>query len=451
MKAAFMTLGCKVNLYETDRMKRALEEKGVEIVPFTEPADAYIINTCTVTNIADRKSRKMINRAKRKDGHPAVIACGCYVNAVERENAEIAGIDALISNEEKDKAADLIIAAVEKKRSYTPADQEAEYDKPENDQEDFDFDEISSRVRVDLEVQTGCNQFCSYCIIPFVRGTLKSRDTSDIIKEAEYFARHGVKELVITGIHLSSFGIDREYAPGQKIDADAFLSLHGGPLLELVEGISRIEGIERIRFGSLEPRIITDQFVKRLSEVTQVCPHFHLSLQSGSDTVLARMNRHYDTGKYAEAVAVLRKYFDDPAITTDIIVGFPGETDDEFRETCAFVERIGFADVHVFRYSRRLGTAADKLPDQIDEKIKEERSHILIELKDRVKQAYEEKYIGRSVRVLAEENVTLEGAQLWTGYTPNYMKVVFNGLCQKNEFYDIIPNGRTDDNILISR
>jgi len=363
--AAFLTLGCKVNSYETEAIRGMFEAAGYEIVDFKELADVYVVNTCTVTNIADRKSRQMLHQARKRNPEAIIAAVGCYVQAKEEELLNDSSVDLVIGNNRKSEIVRLVEKYISDKNSYNMVvdiDEEKEY-------EDLHIISTMERTRAFIKIQDGCNRFCSYCIIPYVRGRVRSRDEEDILAEINKLAGMGYKEFVLTGIHISSYGTDGKI---KKEDNDDM------PLAKLIKAISVIPGVERIRLGSLEPRIITEAFVKEMAGVKQFCPHFHLSLQSGSDSVLMRMNRKYTAEEYEEKVRLIRKYFDIPAFTTDVIVGFPGETEEEFKETLDFVQRIGFSHIHVFKYSKREGTIAAKMPNQIPEAIKQQRSNELI-------------------------------------------------------------------------
>ena len=398
-KAALHNLGCKVNAYETEAMQELLEKSGYEIVPFQEGADVYVINTCTVTNMADRKSRQMLHRAKKMNPDAVVVAAGCYVQAKGEEADEC--IDIVIGNNQKK---DLIKILDEFWENHNPGgiidiSHTSEY-------EQLHLSRTSEHTRAYIKVQDGCNQFCSYCIIPYARGRVRSRKREEVVREVENLARNGYKEVVLTGIHLSSYGID-----------------HGDTLLSLIQSVHEVEGIERIRLGSLEPRIITGEFARCLSGLPKICPHFHLSLQSGCNATLKRMNRRYTKEEYYEKCMLLRKYFDRPALTTDIIVGFPGETDEEFRESKEFIEKVDFYETHVFKYSRREGTKAAQMDNQVPEQIKAKRSNELIELGKRRQAAYEEKLIGTTAEVLMEETVIVDGEVYQVGHTKEYVKV----------------------------
>ena len=407
-KAALHNLGCKVNAYETEAMQQILEQAGYEIVPFQERADVYVINTCSVTNMADRKSRQMLHKAKKTNPEAIVIAAGCYVQTKEDEAALDESIDIVIGNNKKHMLLDAI-EAYEKKRQGNEAEKVNEVvdiNHVKQDYEELHLEKTAEHTRAFLKVQDGCNQFCSYCIIPFARGRVRSRKAEDVLAEVERLAAHGYQEVVLTGIHLSSYGVDT-----------------GDALLHLIELVHGVEQIKRIRLGSLEPRIVTEDFVKRLSELEKICPHFHLSLQSGCDTVLKRMNRRYDTKEYEAGCALLRKYFSHPAITTDVIVGFPGETEEEFQMTREYLERIHFYEMHIFKYSKREGTKAAVMPDQVDEQEKTRRSAILLELEKKMSDQFRMDYVEKQVTVLLEEAMEWNGKTYFTGYTKEYVKV----------------------------
>lgn len=407
-KAALHNLGCKVNAYETEAMQQILEQAGYEIVPFQERADVYVINTCSVTNMADRKSRQMLHKAKKTNPEAIVIAAGCYVQTKEDEAALDESIDIVIGNNKKHMLLDAI-EAYEKKRQGNETEKVNEVvdiNHVKQDYEELHLEKTAEHTRAFLKVQDGCNQFCSYCIIPFARGRVRSRKAEDVLAEVERLAAHGYQEVVLTGIHLSSYGVDT-----------------GDDLLHLIELVHGVEQIKRIRLGSLEPRIVTEDFVKRLSELEKICPHFHLSLQSGCDTVLKRMNRRYDTKEYEAGCALLRKYFSHPAITTDVIVGFPGETEEEFQMTREYLERIHFYEMHIFKYSKREGTKAAVMPDQVDEQEKTRRSAILLELEKKMSDQFRMDYVEKQVTVLLEEAMEWNGKTYFTGYTKEYVKV----------------------------
>lgn len=403
-KVALHNLGCKVNAYETEAMYQMLEKKGYEIVPFKEGADIYIINTCTVTNVADRKSRQMLHRARKMNPNAIVVACGCYVQTEQKEVDDC--IDIVVGNNRKKD----IVSILEE---YEQGMEESKqlYHAVEDVGKDSAYEELSIRhtaihTRAYMKIQDGCNQFCSYCIIPFARGRVRSRRREQIEKEAKDLVASGCKEIVLTGIHLSSYGLDT-----------------GDTLIDLIESLHRIEGLLRIRLGSLEPRIITEDFAKRLGDLPKVCPHFHLSLQSGCDTTLKRMNRRYDTAEYREKCHLLRRVFAEPALTTDIIVGFPGETEEEFLESERFVDEMDFYETHVFKYSRREGTKAASMEGQVSDEEKSRRSSRLLELNKRKQQKYEERLLGTTQEVLIEEEVSQDGKIYQTGHTKEYVKI----------------------------
>lgn len=403
MKAALHNLGCKVNAYETEAMQQILEEAGYEIVPFSEYADVYVINTCSVTNMADRKSRQMLHRAKKQNPDAIVVGAGCYVQTKEAQALVDESIDIVIGNNKKHELVPLL-------REYEASHRKmacvADINHEKQAYEELSLSRTAEHTRAFIKVQDGCNQFCTYCIIPFARGRVRSRELPDVLQEIRTLAKSGYREVVLTGIHLSSYGVD-----------------NGESLLHLIEAVHELEGIERIRLGSLEPCIVTDAFAKRLSELPKICPHFHLSLQSGCDTVLSRMNRRYDTAEYEVGCALLRRYFEHPAITTDVIVGFPGETDEEFETTERYLERIHFYEMHIFQYSRREGTKAAAMPDQVPEAVKKERSEKLLALGHRMSEEFRRYYLGRQVTALLEEEFLYDGKRYYTGYTKEYVKV----------------------------
>ena len=403
MKAALHNLGCKVNAYETEAMQQILEEAGYEIVPFSEYADVYVINTCSVTNMADRKSRQMLHRAKKQNPDAIVVGAGCYVQTKEAQALVDESIDIVIGNNKKHE---LIPLLREYEASHRKTACVADINHEKQAYEELSLSRTAEHTRAFIKVQDGCNQFCTYCIIPFARGRVRSRELSDVLQEIRTLEKSGYREVVLTGIHLSSYGVD-----------------NGESLLHLIEAVHELEGIERIRLGSLEPRIVTDAFAKRLSELPKICPHFHLSLQSGCDTVLSRMNRRYDTAEYEAGCALLRRYFEHPAITTDVIVGFPGETDEEFETTERYLERIHFYEMHIFQYSRREGTKAAAMPDQVPEEVKKERSEKLLALGHKMSEEFRRYYLGRQVTALLEEEFFHDGKRYYTGYTKEYVKV----------------------------
>ena len=403
-KAALHNLGCKVNAYETEAMQHLLEEAGYEIVPFTQKADVYVINTCSVTNMADRKSRQMLHKAKKNNPDSIVVAAGCYVQTSEKEVLNDLSVDIVIGNDRKHD----LVRLLEEYSLDSVNDTVDDINDGKHDFEELFIDRTKEHTRAFIKVQDGCNQFCSYCIIPYARGRVRSRRFENVIAEVERLAANGFKEVVLTGIHLSSYGVDFEEATG---------------LLELIQAVYAVKGIERIRLGSLEPKIVTEHFASELSKLDKICPHFHLSLQSGCDATLKRMNRKYTTKEYEKGCELLRKYFVHPAITTDVIVGFPGETEEEFEQTKAYLEHIHFYEMHIFKYSKRKGTRAAVMPDQIDEQIKAARSEKLIALGHDMSKEFRKFYIGKNEEVLFEEKAVIGDKEYFVGYTKEYVKV----------------------------
>ena len=403
-KAALHNLGCKVNAYETEAMQHLLEEAGYEIVPFTQKADVYVINTCSVTNMADRKSRQMLHKAKKNNPDSIVVAAGCYVQTSEKEVLNDLSVDIVIGNDRKHD----LVRLLEEYSLDSVNDTVDNINDGKHDFEELFIDQTKEHTRAFIKVQDGCNQFCSYCIIPYARGRVRSRRFENVIAEVERLAANGFKEVVLTGIHLSSYGVDFEEATG---------------LLELIQAVNAVKGIERIRLGSLEPKIVTEHFASELSKLDKICPHFHLSLQSGCDATLKRMNRKYTTKEYERGCELLRKYFVHPAITTDVIVGFPGETEEEFEQTKAYLEHIHFYEMHIFKYSKRKGTRAAVMPDQIDEQIKAVRSEKLIALGHDMSKEFRKFYIGKNEEVLFEEKAVIGDKEYFVGYTKEYVKV----------------------------
>lgn len=403
-KAALHNLGCKVNAYETEAMQHLLEEAGYEIVPFTQKADVYVINTCSVTNMADRKSRQMLHKAKKNNPDSIVVAAGCYVQTSEKEVLNDLSVDIVIGNDRKHD----LVRLLEEYSLDSVNDTVDDINDGKHDFEELFIDQTKEHTRAFIKVQDGCNQFCSYCIIPYARGRVRSRRFENVIAEVERLAANGFKEVVLTGIHLSSYGVDFEEATG---------------LLELIQAVNAVKGIERIRLGSLEPKIVTEHFASELSKLDKICPHFHLSLQSGCDATLKRMNRKYTTKEYERGCELLRKYFVHPAITTDVIVGFPGETEEEFEQTEAYLEHIHFYEMHIFKYSKRKGTRAAVMPDQIDEQIKAVRSEKLIALGHDMSKEFRKFYIGKNEEVLFVEKAVIGDKEYFVGYTKEYVKV----------------------------
>ena len=399
-KVALHNLGCKVNAYETEAMQELLVQNGYEIVPFKEGADIYIINTCTVTNMADRKSRQMLHRAKKMNPDAIVVAAGCYVQTEKDKVDE--SIDIVIGNNKKKDIIE-ILNEYEAEQCFRKEIIDINHT---NEYEELHLSKTAEHTRAYIKVQDGCNQFCTYCIIPYARGRVRSRSYSSVIEEVTTLAANGYKEVVLTGIHLSSYGVDTS-----------------DNLLHLILGVHEIEGIERIRLGSLEPRIITEEFAKTISELPKMCPHFHLSLQSGCNDTLKRMNRRYSAEEYYEKCELLRKYFKNPALTTDVIVGFPGETEEEFEESMRFVDKVNFYETHIFKYSRRAGTKADRMENQIPEEIKTKRSNIMLEMNQKKMAAYEDALIGTTQEVLMEEAIEKNGEIYQVGHTKEYVKI----------------------------
>lgn len=410
---SFLSLGCKVNSYETNAMEYLFQQAGYNIVPFSEGADISIVNTCTVTNIADRKSRQMLHRAKKMNPNSIVVAVGCYVQAAGEEIKKDRAIDLVVGNNQKKE----IVSVIEEYQKRQKQSEKQEYrieshiialDKSV-DYETLSIKHAGEKTRAYIKIQDGCNQFCSYCIIPYARGRVRSRKEEDILKEVEQLTKKGYQEIVLTGIHLSSYGIDFN----QKDNL----------LLQLIEKLSKLQQLKRIRLGSLEPRIITSEFVQALAENEKFCPHFHLSLQSGCDETLKRMNRKYTTKEYQEKCELIRSYFELPAITTDIIVGFPCETDEEFTKTKQFLKEISFAQMHIFKYSKRRGTKAEQMEGQIEEPIKTKRSNELMQIERNMRKNYQEQFLKKEETVLIEERIEIEGEQYQIGHNERYLKL----------------------------
>ena len=416
-KAAFHNLGCKVNAYETEAMEQQLKGRGYEIVPFDEDADVYIVNTCSVTNIADRKSRQMLHRAKKKNPSALVVAVGCYAQVAADELEKDPSVDIIIGNNQKSRLWEIL----EDQKTAGGSGTYLEDIAAEKSCEPLRLESRGEHTRAFIKVQDGCNQFCSYCIIPYARGRVRSRSPQDVEDEIRSLAEKGYKEAVLTGIHLSSYGTERmEGGPIRGGDWDC------RELISLIERVHEIPGLERIRLGSLEPRIITREFAGALQGLPKFCPHFHLSLQSGCDSVLKRMNRHYTTEDYARRCGIIREYFPNAAITTDVIVGFPGETEEEFRATEKFVEDVHFYEMHIFKYSRRAGTRAAAMPGQVPEPVKAERSAALLKLGDDMSREFRKRFLGRRLKVLFEETEEADGRLCMVGYTPEYVKAALD-------------------------
>lgn len=422
-KAALHNLGCKVNAYETAAMQEILEKAGYEIMPFEEGADIYIINTCTVTNIADRKSRQMLHRARKMNPDAVVVACGCYVQTQEDKNHPTDPcIDIVIGNNQK-KDLLQILEEYECEKEMRPVQQVIDINHT-GEYENLHLTKPGEHTRAYIKVQDGCNQFCSYCIIPFARGRVRSRELDSVIEEVRGLAQNGYQEVVLTGIHLSSYGLDFYEQSGSENESG--LDSWREDLLALIQAVHEVDGILRIRLGSLEPRAVTERFAWEASMLPKLCPHFHLSLQSGCDATLKRMNRKYTTEEYYEKCRLLRKYFGNPALTTDVIVGFPGETEAEFAASMAFVDKVDFYETHIFKYSKREGTRAAAMGGQISEDVKAERSRKMIELGKRKQAAYEKNFLGKDVEVLVEERVMIDGKAYQAGYTKEYIKVALD-------------------------
>ena len=405
-KVALHNLGCKVNAYEVEAMQQLLEQAGYEIVPFEPGADVYVINTCTVTNIADRKSRQMLHKAKKMNPDAVVVATGCYVQTDEGKLEKDEAVDLVLGNNQKKNIVEVLAeyeAEHQKQAHIIKINQTKEY-------EELEISRTAEHVRAYIKVQDGCNQFCTYCIIPYARGRVRSRAKEKILQEVHKLAEAGYKEVVLTGIHLSSYGVD--FPEEKKED-----------LLSLIKGVNAVEGINRIRLGSLEPGIVTEEFARELSAMPKVCPHFHLSLQSGCDTTLERMNRRYRSVQYKERCEILRKYFENPALTTDVIVGFPMETEKDFQASYEFVRDIHFYETHIFKYSRRHGTKAAQMDGQLTDAVKAERSDKMLELNEAREKEYEDTFLGKDVEVLLEEEVDIQGKSYYLGHTREYVKV----------------------------
>ena len=427
---AFCTLGCKVNQYETDAMRGSFEAEGYEVKEFSQEASVYVINTCTVTNMADRKSRQMMHRAKKKNPDGIIVAVGCYVQAAKEQLEEDTLIDLVIGNNMKSQVVQIIEQYIQDNRHTEDRDAYVADIAHSHEYETMHIETVSEHTRAYIKIQDGCNQFCSYCIIPYARGRVRSRKMEDILQEVRDLTANGYKEIVLTGIHISSYGLDFEHTADEQEDYGPFKN---SALIDLIEALSGIEGLERIRLGSLEPRIITENFVRRLCKVPQICPHFHLSLQSGCDETLKRMNRHYTTALYLEKCGILRQYFDRPALTTDVIVGFPGETEEEFAQTERFLETVHFSDMHIFKYSKRRGTKAAEMPNQIDPQIQSVRSEKLIALGERMKDDFLEACKDQEQIVLIEEETEIDGTKYMTGHSKNYIRCAF-------EMDGLVPN-----------
>ena len=408
-KAAFHNLGCKVNAYETEAMQQLLEKAGYEIVPFAPGADVYVINTCTVTNMADRKSRQMLHKAKKMNPHAIVVATGCYAQADTEKLKEDTAVDLILGNNQKTQ---IVEALEEYEKEHAKQVQVIEINHTK-EYEELSISSTAEHVRAYIKVQDGCNQFCTYCIIPFARGRVRSRKIEEVLSEVETLAAKGYKEVVLTGIHLSSYGVD---FPKEERES----------LLSLIQAVSRVEGISRIRLGSSEPRIITEEFLEGIVKTGKVCPHFHLSLQSGCNKTLKNMNRRYSAQEYAEKCELIRKFYPAPALTTDVIVGFPQETEEDFEESYEFVKKIHFYETHIFKYSRRHGTKAASMDGQLTEAAKAQRSDRMLELHEIRAREYEEAMIGKKMELLLEEEIEIDGRPWYVGHSREYVRAVIS-------------------------
>lgn len=405
-KAALHNLGCKVNSYETEAMTQLLKKAGYEIVSFQDQADVYIINTCSVTNMADRKSRQMLHKAKKQNPNAVVVATGCYVQTATEKVAQDLSIDLVVGNNRKKDIVEILNEYYAEKEAGEQVKEEYVIDINHTDEyEDLEISTVTEHTRAHLKIQDGCNNFCSYCIIPYARGRIRSRTMESIKAELERLSASGFKEIVLTGINLSCY------------------DNNGKKLIDVIEMADNVNGIERIRLGSLDPEVVTEDFVERLGKVKKICPHFHFSLQSGCDKTLKAMNRHYTSDEYYEKCQLIRKYIDNPAFTTDVIVGFPGETEEDYISSREFVKKVKFAELHVFKYSKRDGTVAAKMPNQIDEKIKTLRSEDLIKTGEELTKEFRQAKIGQDTTVLFEEKILLDNKEYWVGHTVDYIKI----------------------------
>lgn len=405
-KAALHNLGCKVNSYETEAMTQLLKKAGYEIVSFQDQADVYIINTCSVTNMADRKSRQMLHKAKKQNPNAVVVATGCYVQTATEKVAQDLSIDLVVGNNRKKDIVEILNEYYAEKEAGEQVKEEYVIDINHTDEyEDLEISTVTEHTRAHLKIQDGCNNFCSYCIIPYARGRIRSRTMESIKAELERLSASGFKEIVLTGINLSCYDDN------------------GKKLIDVIEMADNVNGIERIRLGSLDPEVVTEDFVERLGKVKKICPHFHFSLQSGCDKTLKAMNRHYTSNEYYEKCQLIRKYIDNPAFTTDVIVGFPGETEEDYISSREFVKKVKFAELHVFKYSKRDGTVAAKMPNQIDEKIKTLRSEDLIKTGEELTKEFRQAKIGQDTTVLFEEKILLDNKEYWVGHTVDYIKI----------------------------
>ncbi len=441
---AFLTLGCKVNTYETNAMQLLFRQAGYTVVEFADKADIYIVNTCSVTNMADRKSRQMLHKAKKKNPDAIIVAAGCYVQAAKEQLEQDTAVDIVVGNNQKNRIVEIV-------ETYRQNHQESSFIvdvAKDSTYECMHIEDAGERTRACIKIQDGCNQFCSYCIIPYTRGRVRSRAEEDILAEITNLVKQGYKEFVINGIHLSSYGADE-----QNKD---FVRLAGKPLLHILEKINAINGVERIRLGSLEPRVITEEFVSKLVQLEKICPHFHLSLQSGCDETLKRMNRKYNTKEFLDGCITLRKYYENPAITTDVIVGFPMETEEEFQQTYEFLEKIAFSQMHIFKYSVRKGTRAEKMTPQVGENVKTERSNKLLQLNHRLQKEYEKTFISKKEKVLFEEVTTIDDKEYVIGHNERYLKIAVPATEKEaDDFLNTIQNVKIenilDTNVLLGK
>lgn len=448
-KVAFLTLGCKVNSYETEAMEQLFEDAHALLTSFDDTADIYIVNTCSVTNIADRKSRQMLHKAKKKNADSIVIAVGCYVQAAKEELLQDSAVDLVIGNNRKKDIVEIVNRFYSDQDAYDVKETSSIIDIAEDGfYEELHINSIKEKTRAYIKIQDGCNQFCSYCIIPYTRGRIRSRKQEDVVAEVKRLVEKGFKEIVLTGIHISSYGFD---AKSIKEQAQLLAEDNSMPLLELIQELNDIKGLERIRFGSLEPRIITENFIKTLAGMEKVCPHFHLSLQSGCDETLKRMNRKYSCEQYYSGCELIRRYFDKPAITTDVIVGFPQESEEEFDATKAFLEKVSFAQMHIFQYSKRKGTQAERMEGQVPEEMKRRRSEILLDLNRKLRKEYLESFLSKEEEILTEEVITIDGKVYMTGHNKRYVKFVFldNGT-SSNTLKKVKTVGFLGDDIMLS-
>ena len=441
---AFHNLGCKVNTYEIEMMQQNARKAGWEIVEFTQKADVYVINTCSVTNIADRKSRQMLHKAKKTNPEAIVVAVGCYAQTDTKGALSDEAVDLVIGNNHKEKLIDIINEyekSHEKKAVVDDIYSPIKY-------EDYSIDGSSERTRVDIKIQDGCDQFCTFCIIPFARGRIRSRDQKDVVDEIKRLADAGYKEIVLTGIHLSSYGLDL-HDKRTSYNLVANEDYTNFDLIDVIKNVSDIDGIKRIRLGSLEPRVITRQFLESISAIDKVCLHFHLSLQSGCDETLKRMNRRYTANEYAAGVKFIREYYEHPAITTDIIVGFPGETEEEFQKTISFVESIDFYETHIFKYSRRHGTVADTMPGQLTEKVKAQRSDDLEKINKIHMKRFMSAVVGKKEEILTEEQTKIDNRTYTLGHTKNYIMMAVEGAYEKNLIIEGTVTGFLQNDIML--